>query len=211
MRRPGFDGVRPTTSRLAVLALSAMLAPPAGAHHVIEGRIPTNGWEGLLSGLAHPVLSLDHFAFVLAAGLIAVLHRRGALVPIAFVAASLTGTGFHLLSWDLPAPEVMISVSVMLFGVLLIARQLRLRVVVFLAVASGIFHGYGYGESIVGAEMTPLWAYLSGLALVQLVVGLSTWWLMQKVLQPITLQGRQALRMAGIAIGIVGLTHLATQ
>jgi len=188
-----------------------MLAPPAGAHHAIGGEIPSNGWEGFLSGLAHPILGLDHFAFVVAAGLIAALHRHGVLIPIAFAAASLIATGIHLLSWNLPAPELMISLSVLLFGVLLIARQLRLPIVVVLAAASGIFHGYAYGESIVGAEMTPLWAYLLGLALVQLAVGLSTRWLVDTALRPTFSQGSVPLRLAGFAIGFVGLAYLATQ
>jgi urease accessory protein len=207
----GFDGVHRHGARVAALALCTMLAPPAGAHHAIGGEIPSNGWEGFLSGLAHPILGLDHFAFVVAAGLIAALHRHGVLIPIAFAAASLIATGIHLLSWNLPAPELMISLSVLLFGVLLIARQLRLPIVVVLAAASGIFHGYAYGESIVGAEMTPLWAYLLGLALVQLAVGLSTRWLVDTALRPTFSQGSVPLRLAGFAIGFVGLAYLATQ
>ena len=166
-------------------------------------------WEGFVSGLAHPVLGLDHVAFILAAGLIAVLHRRGTLVPVAFVMASLVGTVIHLLSWDLPAPELMISLSVVLFGALLIARPVRLPVVAALAAASGIFHGYAYGESIVGAEMTPLWAYLLGLAMVQIAVGLSTRWLALKALQLTTSSEDVTLRLAGCAIGLVGLGYLA--
>jgi urease accessory protein len=100
---------------------------------------------------------------------------------------------------------------VLLFGVLLIARQLRLPIVLILAAVSGIFHGYAYGESIVGAEMTPLWAYLLGLALVQLVIGFTTRWLVQTALRPSSLRGEVTLRLAGFAIGFVGLAYLATQ
>jgi urease accessory protein len=146
-----------------------------------------------------------------AAGLIAALHRRGALVVFAFVVASLAGTGIHLLSWGLPRPELMIALSVVLFGVLLVARQLRLSIVVLLAAASGVFHGYAYGESIVGADMTPLWAYLLGLALIQLVVGLTTRKLVQTVVLPSQHRVALALRLAGIAIGCVGLTYLVMQ
>ena len=41
--------------------------------------------------------------------------------------------------------------------------------VVFFSLA-GIAHGYAYGESIVGAEPTPMIAYLAGFTLVQLAV-----------------------------------------
>ena len=212
MRNPlGCDGFPRHGAQLAALAIGAMFGPAAGAHHAIGGRIPSTGWEGLLSGLAHPILGLDHFAFVVAAGLIAALHRRGALIPVAFVIASLVGTGIHLLSWELPTAEPMISLSVLAFGVLLIARQLRLPIVMFLASAAGIFHGYAYGESIVGAEMTPLSAYLLGLALVQLATALAVQWLFRTVLLPTSPAGRVTLRFAGIVIGFVGLAYLATQ
>ena len=94
----GFDEVRQQCARVAALALCAMFTGPAGAHHAIGGRIPSNGWEGLLSGLAHPVLGLDHFAFVVAVGLIAaVLCAGGALVfPPSFFRAYLSATIFWL-------------------------------------------------------------------------------------------------------------------
>ncbi len=186
-----------------------MLLPlSAGAHHASGGKIPSNGWEGFLSGLAHPILGLDHFAFVVAAGLIGAFHRRGGLVPVAFTAASLIGTWIHLFAWDLPAPELFISSSVVLFGVLLIVRQMNLPLVVVLAGTSGIFHGYAYGESIVGAEMTPLWAYLLGLAVVQIAVGFSIRWLAQKTPRSTASGEGMSLRLAGFAIGLVGVGYL---
>ncbi len=193
----------------AFAACAMLLATPASAHHAIGGATPSSGWEGLLSGLAHPVLGLDHLAFVIALGLIAALHRRGALIPIAFVAASLVGTGVHRLAWDLPAPELMISLSVLLFGALLVARRRSLPMVAALASASGIFHGYAYGESMVGAERTPLWAYLLGLALVQLAIGLSTQRLFQTAFGPTPAMGSVTLRWAGFAVCCVGLGYLS--
>ena len=48
------------------------LAAPAFAHHPLDGKIPSNLFEGFMSGLGHPVIGLDHLAFVIAVGLIAV-------------------------------------------------------------------------------------------------------------------------------------------
>jgi urease accessory protein len=186
-----------------------LLATPASAHHALGGTTPSNGWEGLLSGLAHPVLGLDHLAFVVAAGLIAALHRRGVFIPIAFVAASLIGTGVHRLALDLPAPELGISVSVLLMGALLFASPQRLPIVLLLASAAGIFHGYAYGESIVGAEMTPLWAYLLGLALVQLVIGLSTRSVFHIVARRTPDIESLTLRWAGLVLCGIGLAYLS--
>ncbi len=186
--------------------LSILLATPASAHHAMGGATPSNGWEGLLSGLVHPVIGLDHLAFVVAAGLIAALHRRGVMIPIAFVAASLIGTGVHALAWNLPAPELLISLSVFLFGVLLMAERQSLPLSVGLASAAGVFHGYAYGESIVGAESTPLAAYLLGLALVQLTIAVST---QSAYHMAARRTPDMTLRWAGLAVCCVGLVHLS--
>ena len=197
---------------VGALTLCALLiSTPSSAHHAMGGATPSNGWEGLLSGLAHPVLGLDHLAFVVAAGLIAALHRRGVFIPIAFVAASLIGTSVHLLALDLPASQPMISLSVLLMGALLVARRRSLPIVAALASAAGIFHGYAYGESIVGAEMAPLSAYLLGLALVQLAIGLWTRRLFDKALRPTPGMGSVTLRWAGFVVCCVGLACLTTQ
>jgi len=208
----GLDGAYRHGAGVAAFTVWAMLlATPASAHHATGGATPSNAWQGLLSGLAHPVLGLDHLAFVVAAGLIAALHRRGILIPVAFAAASLVGTGVHRLALNLPAPELMVSLSVLLFGALLVARRRSLPIVMALASAAGIFHGYAYGQSIVGAEMTPLSAYLLGLALVQVAIGLSTQRIFQIAFRPTPGMGRVTLRWAGFVVCCVGLAHLTTQ
>ncbi|MEL6881915.1 MAG: HupE/UreJ family protein, partial [Cyanobacteria bacterium J06607_10] len=144
------------TAMLGLMAL-LMMSSPAFAHHPLDGRLPANIFEGLFSGIAHPVIGFDHLAFVIAAGLVGALIKRGMVIPIAFVAASLGGTGLHLLLMDLPAPELVISASVLMFGVVLAwGRSLNLNVVTALGAIAGLFHGYAYGEAVVGAQMTPL-------------------------------------------------------
>jgi urease accessory protein len=198
---------------VAALSLIGLLgSAPASAHHVVDGTTPSSSWQGLLSGLAHPVVGLDHLAFVLAAGMIAALHRRGLVVPLAFAAASLAGTGLHVLGGDLPGAQWLVASSIVLMGALLVARSKSLvesfpAVVVFTAV-SGILHGYAYGESIVGAEMTPLGGYLLGLALVQIAIGLAARSAVFVLLRPTPGAGRVSLRRAGYAVSAVGLAFL---
>jgi urease accessory protein len=55
---------------LALLILAAT-GGGAEAHHAMGGTTPQTLAQGLLSGLAHPVIGLDHLAFTLAAGLLA--------------------------------------------------------------------------------------------------------------------------------------------
>ena len=164
--------------RLRVLfigLLSLLLATPASAHHAMDGRLPMNGVEGFLSGLAHPVIGLDHLAFVVAAGLLAVTKRQGLAIPIAFVVAALGGTGIHLMGVNLPGAELLVAASVLSFGVLLaLPSSPNLVLMAGLAGLAGIFHGYAYGESIVGAENTAVVAYLLGFTAMQLAIALGS-------------------------------------
>ena len=62
--------------------------------------------------------------------------------------------------------------SLIVVGVLLLRARPFLKTpaaVAFFALA-GLAHGYAYGEAIVGAEQTPLVAYLVGFSLVQLAL-----------------------------------------
>ena len=172
-----------------LLSLSLILiAEPATAHHAFGGVTPTNGIEGFFSGLAHPVIGLDHFAFVVAVGLLAALKgTKGFFIPCAFILATLAGTGLHLLNVNLPFPEVIIAASVLGFGLLLTRQNSpNLWGLIGLCMLAGIFHGYAYGEAIVGAEMTPLIAYLSGFAVVQLIVSLIAYQIGRLTLQTLT-------------------------
>ncbi|KPQ33401.1 MAG: urease accessory protein [Phormidesmis priestleyi Ana] len=182
-----------------------LLSSPAFAHHPLDGRLPANMFEGLFSGLAHPVIGIDHLAFVIAAGLVGALMRRGIVIPIAFVLASLGGTGLHLWLFNLPAPEFMISVSILLFGlVLAVGKSLNLPAVAALGMMAGLFHGYAYGEAVVGADMTPLVAYLVGFATIQLSISLGAWVLGESLLKANAMKGQLHLRFMGFALCGVG-------
>ncbi|MBE9032753.1 HupE/UreJ family protein [filamentous cyanobacterium LEGE 11480] len=156
---------------IALVLGLCLVAQPVLAHHPMGGRLPSNALEGFLSGVGHPMIGLDHFAFVVAIGLLAAVLRWGLSLPIGFVMASLLGTGIHLMSLDLPAPEFFISLSVLLFGALLALRRHPHTVIILgLAMLAGTFHGYAYGEAIVGADMAPLLSYLLGFTSIQLLV-----------------------------------------
>lgn len=179
-----------------------IMSNPAFAHHPLGGRLPANIFEGFFSGMAHPVIGFDHLAFIIAAGLVGALSKkRGIIIPIAFVAASLGGTGLHLLLMDLPAPELMVSASVLVFGVMLaLGKPFNLQLVAVLAAIAGLFHGYAYGEAVVGAEMTPLFSYLLGFITIQLAIALSAWKFGTIWLKDNAIQGLLRLRFIGFAV-----------
>jgi urease accessory protein len=145
----------------------------AYAHHAMDGATPTTFMQGLLSSIAHPVIGLDHFAFLMVAALLSITLKGNAryLVPLAFVGATVAGTLYHLGAADLPMTETVVALSALLGGVaVLLKRNAPTLIVAALFGVIGVFHGYAYGEAIVGAEQTPLLSYLIGFALIQYAI-----------------------------------------
>lgn len=193
MKLPFFSLNRTNNSeiktRLVVSSLSivllVMLATPVLAHHPFGGKTPSNWIQGFLSGVGHPIIGPDHLIFTIIVGLLATRFKPGWAVPAVFLAAAAMGTGAHLITVDLPAPEFFISLSVFLFGGLAAyGRHLNMGAVALLTLLAGLFHGYAYGEAVVGSEMTPLVSYLVGFTVVQGVIVATAFWLTQRQLDP---------------------------
>ncbi|MEL7333447.1 MAG: HupE/UreJ family protein, partial [Cyanobacteria bacterium J06560_2] len=182
---------------------------PAIAHHPFGGSAPQTILQGVLSGMGHPVIGLDHLAFVVAAGLLATVVAGGWRVPATFVLATVAGTGLHLAGLNLPAPELVISLSVLVFGALAVVRdRLNPPVVMLLAALAGVFHGYAYGEAVVGAEATPLAAYLLGFVGVQGVIVYAAYWLAQRSVNKNQTAGLISVRHAGFMVLGAGAAFL---
>src|ERR1700681_713252 len=145
-----------------------LAAAPASAHHVMGGKTPSTFMDGLLSGLGHPVIGPEHLAFLLAVGVVVGSCGLSLALPAVFVAATALGVTLHLTGIVVPGAEIAVALSVLLAGYLL-ARGRTLSTLAWSALfgAAGVLHGYAFGESIVGAESTPLGAYLAGLIIVQ--------------------------------------------
>jgi len=185
-------------------------AAPALAHHPGGGEIPSNFVEGFLSGVGHPVIGIDHLVFVIAIGLLAALSRNlGMVIPTAFVVATALGTAIHLKGVDLPAAELVISASVLLMGIFLAReKQMNISALAVLAAIAGIFHGYAYGESIVGAETVALGAYLLGFCLIQLGVSAIAFYLGKRIIAR-PYKPALMLRFAGFTICGIGFAFLS--
>ncbi len=151
-----------------VVVLLSLAVDPAQAHHALDGATPTNFLEGLISGLAHPVVGLDHLVFVLAAGLAAGALGLGFRMPVFFIVASIGGLALHQFRIDLPLSEAAVALSIVALGLAVSSRD-RVGQASWLALfmIAGLLHGYAYGESIVGAKAAAMLGYLGGLALVQ--------------------------------------------
>jgi urease accessory protein len=204
--------IKALSSRIAAFGLLASFvsATPAFAHHMMGGKLPSTFGEGILSGLGHPVIGLDHLAFLIAAGVVAGVAGLGLWMPVVFVAASIFGVVIHMQEINLPGVELLIALSVVGIGVLLAGDWSKLGRGTWAAIfaVAGLFHGYAFGESIVGAEPAPLGAYLVGLALIQSAIAVGA----------AALTSRQAWtsnalapRLVGAVVLGVGITALAGQ
>jgi urease accessory protein len=192
----------------AVVGASVLVATPVLAHHPMGGATPSNLFQGLMSGLAHPMIEPSHFVAIVAIGLLAAFKRQGAMIPAAFILAAMAGTGLHLAKVAIPGLEFLVSASIlMLGGFLAMKNSPNTMVVAGLAAIAGLFHGYAYGEAIVGAEATPLLAYLAGFTAIQSMISFGAFWLGQKVLA----NREFGARSAGFLISGMGLAFFASQ
>ncbi len=195
----------------AVILASIFSGEPAFAHHVMGGRMPANFAEGLLSGLGHPILGLDHLAAVVAIGCLAASQRRGAMLAVGFVVAMIAGTAVHVGEANIPASEILVALSVIALGaVMLLLRAIPFTGALALFVLAGFFHGYALGESIAGAETTPLYAYLLGLAVIQSGIAIGAMiaaraWARRPAFESV------GLRLVGAGIVGIGLAALMQQ
>lgn len=194
---------------LVALAGLFLAAGPAAAHHPMGGAVPATLWQGLASGLAHPVIGLDHLAFLIAVGLAAGVARRGPALPVLFVAASLLGVAARWLGLVLPGAELLAAAAVLAAGALLArGRAPDPRGWAALLAVGGLAHGQAYAEAVIGAEPTPVLAYLAGLALVQGAIagGVA---LLPRRRPAAAVAGTPAVRLAGLAVVLVGVVALA--
>ena len=184
---------------------AAGLTSSALAHHPLGGETPQTLLHGLLSGIGHPLIGFDHLAFIVGVGLLAAL--RGLLfLPLGFVVGTLLGTLLILGGVSLPYVEVMISLSVLLVGIaVILEKHLSALPVLSLTAFAGLFHGWAYGEAVIGAEPTPIVAYLLGFGLTQLAIAfiaMASVWLSRRYWHQLE------VRFAGAMVAGVGLTYL---
>jgi len=174
---------------------------PAQAHHpfgLAEGT-QLNGWQGLLSGIGHPLLGPDHLLFLLALAFVGLKRPQAWTVPL--LAVGLAGSGLaQVLSlpaaWG-PWTEALVALSLALEGLV----ALSVLPSAWLLPLFGL-HGFLLGGMVVGAEPTPLLAYFAGLLLAQGALLLLVTSLSQRLVGWLGSDGRRLA--AGIWIGIGG-------
>lgn len=139
------------------LATPLLLSPALAFAHAGHDH------AGVLSGIAHPLLGIDHLLAMLAVGLWAAQQRGAArwALPLAFVATLLLGGLAGFAGFRLPLMETGIAGSLLALG-LLVALAVRPP----LAVAAGLTALFAISHGIAhGLELPPLaspWGYATG-------------------------------------------------
>lgn len=143
------ESVRQFNRALGITAgLVVLIATPLWAHS------GSGAASGLLHGMAHPLAGTDHLLAMIAVGLWAAQGemRRVWLLPLAFVAAMLTGGVIAMWGVALPAVEATILLSIVVLGALVaVALRPATVVSVFIVAAFGLFHGHAHGTEIPAA------------------------------------------------------------
>ena len=193
------------------MATLSLLPGVAWAHHFMEDQLPQTFAQGLLSGLAHPVIGADHLAFIIAAGFLLGLIKRGMWGMVAFILGSLLGAVLHLAQLNLPGGEAAVALSVILIGGAVISeRPIALSWLVGCLTLAGVLHGHAYAESIFGAEPMPLGGYLIGFCLVQLGIGMAALVLHRRLLAIGAHRARPVSSALGAVVGAVGVVFFAS-
>src|SRR6267143_690993 len=204
-------GILEKTMKASTVAATALAVLPrmAWAHHFMDGGLPETFAQGLLSGLGHPVIGLDHAAFIVAAGFFLASVEGGMWGVLALIAGSLFGAALHLTGFGLPGGEIGVALSVILIGGLLMTRrQIRLSWLSSSLALTGILHGYAYAESIFGAEAAPLVAYLVGFSVIQLGIAAAAFLIHRRLIATREAWARPVSSGFGAVVGAMGVVFL---
>jgi len=167
--------------------------------------MPTNLMEGLLSGITHPVVGLDHLTFMLVIGLVAALANASLRVIGCFVVASLVGIVVHAANFDFAYSEQLVAFSVILAGLLLLMGYGSKRSIWSpFAVIAGFVHGYAFGETILGANLDVTAAYMAGLLAIVVTITIAAMLVTSKVLKVVDARSI-SVRTAGGVIAMIGI------
>ena len=153
---------------LCIFTGTLLYSKTSFAHHVMDGDIPVTFFQGLVSGLGHPVIDMTHFAFICGIGILCGGTRKSYLLPLPFLFGAIGGIGIQMNFFEFQMPEVALAGTLVLLATLLLyVKKISFPVIVPVFLVCGTLHGYAYGEGILGAEQGPIAAYLLGLMIIQ--------------------------------------------
>jgi urease accessory protein len=181
-------------------ALALLLAPGLAFAH------PGHEFTGLLAGLTHPLLGLDHLLAMFAVGLWAAQQSGAArwALPGAFVASMLLGGLLGFAGVQMPILEGAIAASVLAFG-LLVAVAIRLPMAAALGLTAlfALTHGVAHGLEL--PALANPWGYALGFVSATAALHASGYALARLLPQT----AAPLIRLAGASAALAGVCLLA--
>ena len=139
----------------SAFALTFLFSCAAFAHHPLNTMPMESFSDGLLSGIGHTIIGIDHFFFVAMVGLIGLFTGHKYAAPLAYLAAMAAGCLMMAEGLNLPYKESAIAFSLLTLGLFVLAGiRVTLIPALTLFIVFGIFHGSAFGESIAANEIT---------------------------------------------------------
>jgi urease accessory protein len=121
----------------------------------------------------------------------------------------MVGVALHLMGTTVPAAELLVALTVLGLGAVVVwRRDLPAGAALILFAIVGLIHGYALGETIYGAERTPLIAYLIGLAVIQSAVALGAMMVCKAAMKR---SDPVLVRLIGAGVAGVGIAVLVQQ
>ena len=190
-----------TNSGCRLVLFLCLLPALARAH-------PEGSDSGLINGLTHPVLGVDHLLAMLSVGVVSVQLSGHNLwrVPMAFVGAMTIGAILGIRQVVLPGTELGIDVSVLILGsTIIVARPLTWPwAITALVGLFGLCHGYAHGVEL-PRSVSPM-LYTLGF-----VIGTAALHILGMVIAEVaTMKAwlQQGLRFIGAAVAVSGALFL---
>ena len=153
------------TLRNGLISLALLLAPSLAFAH------PGHETSGLLAGLSHPLLGLDHLLAMLAVGLWAAQQQGAArwALPLTFVGSLMLGGLLGLNGLAFAGVENAIAASLLALGLLVaVAVRLPLALAMGLTALFALNHGLAHGMEV--PALGSAWAYVAGFCLATLAL-----------------------------------------
>lgn len=182
----------------------AAIATPALAHHPMGGAMPSSFVEGLLSGIGHPIIGIDHLAFIIGVGIASAFLKFRHTVTLAFIGATIIGCLMTVVfDISLPFREFFIVATVVLIGILVMSgRSLSANKLAGVFALAGLFHGAAYAGAVIGAESTPILAYLVGFSFIQLAIATAAGWAIRELSHATDVRGIEPRLVGAVVMGI---------
>ena len=145
------------------------------AHHFIDNKNPVSLFDGFISGVAHPVIGLDHLIFLVFISILTLMITRNISYICTFIIATILGSFLTVVNLNIPGLELFIILSIIALSLIFFIYQkistyyLKIFLYPFL-VLFGLFHGNAYGNTITESPFFTKITYITGFCLSQLII-----------------------------------------